>query len=67
MARSRRRILGEVWKGSNRKVVFGKLEPLPGHKPKVGNLFLCIGEKLPFECLPDVRRHAVHNAAETSE
>jgi hypothetical protein len=57
MARSKRVIETEIWKDGNRKVVFGRLKPLSRRKPKVENLFLFVGEKLPFECLPDVRRY----------
>ncbi|WP_292533527.1 hypothetical protein [Methylocystis sp.] len=58
MVRSTRRLIEkEVWKGERQKVIFGLLEPLPGHEPKVGNLFLCIGEKIPFECLMEVKKH----------
>jgi hypothetical protein len=46
-----------IWKDRSRKVVFGRLEPVARVKPKIENLFLFVGEKLPFECLPEVRRH----------
>jgi hypothetical protein len=58
MARKRARVInGNVWKSERHRVGFGRLDPVPGQKPIVGNLFLCIGEKLPFECLLEVRKH----------
>lgn len=47
----------EIWKGQSEKVIFGKLEPLLDQKPKVPNLFQCVGEKLPFECLSTVEKN----------
>jgi hypothetical protein len=44
-----------VWIGTDRKVVFGKLKRGKGHPGKVSHLFKCIGEKLPFEALENVR------------
>jgi hypothetical protein len=57
MARSRRVVQEEIWKDGNRKVVFGYLKPLSRRKPDVENLFLFVGEKLPFDCLGKVRRY----------
>jgi hypothetical protein len=57
MARSEKIVEGKVWEDDTCEVVFGRLEPRRGYKAQVENLFLCIGEKLPFECLPAVHRH----------
>jgi len=57
MARSRRVVEKGIWNDGSRRVVFGRLKPLARLKPKTANLFLFVGEKLPFECLSEVRRH----------
>jgi hypothetical protein len=57
MARRRKETIEEIWKSEDRsqRVVFGKLGSSGGHQNK--NLFLVVGEKLPFESLSDVRKH----------
>lgn len=57
MARSKRVVEETVWesKGKDCKVVFGKLKPTDTRQ-KLDNLFLFVGEKLPFECLPAVKK-----------
>jgi hypothetical protein len=57
MARSKKVVEGTVWEDAGHKIIFGRLEPLHRHKPKVENLFWCIGEKLPFGCLSAVHQH----------
>jgi hypothetical protein len=57
MARRKKQIIEKIWKSVDKTqtVVFGKLGSSGGSQSK--NLFLVIGEKLPFECLPEVRKH----------
>jgi hypothetical protein len=49
----------EISKDQSQKVVFGELEPLQDQKPKIPNLFHCVGEKIPLERLSDVERDLV--------
>src|SRR5580704_13866102 len=59
MPRKSKRVIEVIWKSSDNKqrVVFGKLEPSSHGKRKAQNLFICVGEKLPFACIHEVRRH----------
>ena len=46
-----------IWADNQWSVRFGKLNPGPGHPQTVKNLFVVVGEKLPFEALSYVNRH----------
>ncbi len=58
LARKRTHVINSnVWKSDRHRVIFGRLDSVPGEEPERGNLFLCIGEKLPFDCLLEVKKH----------
>ncbi len=58
----RKDVAGNVWTdNADWVVVEGRLVPQPGKPPKTRHLFECVAEKLPFDCLSDIRKHLKDN------
>ncbi len=56
--RARKKVVERVWKDDECwRVQFGRMVPGKGRPHKVTRLFTVVGEKLPFECIDDVRTH----------
>jgi len=55
--KARKRVLNEVWNdGQHWRVSFGRMVPAPGRPHKTMSMFRFVGEKLPFECIDEVRK-----------
>src|SRR5436190_241870 len=52
-----------VWSCTDWNVVHGRLVPQPGRPRKTAHLFQYVAEKLPFECLTEVRKFLNANDA----
>jgi hypothetical protein len=57
-------VLEHLWSGDGWSVVVGQLKRRRGRPYKEGHLFKAVGEKLPFECLPEVKKRVQESELE---